>query len=99
MVYKLRKSIYGLKQASCQWYHKFYQIVISFGFEINIIEYYYIYHKFSGSRYVFLVLYVDDILLAANDMEILHKIKKFLLKNFETKDLGDASFILGIQIY
>ena len=57
------------------------------------------YHKFSGSRYIFLVLYVDDILLASNDKELLHETKKFLSKKFEMKDLGEASFVLGIQIH
>src|SRR3954470_8489594 len=54
---KLRKSIYELKQASRQWYHKFYQVIVSFGFETNAVEDC-VYHKFSGSRYIFLVLYV-----------------------------------------
>ena len=58
-----------------------------------------VYHKFSGSRYIFLVLYVDDILLACNDMGLLSETKSFLSKNFEMKDLGEASFVLGIQIY
>ncbi|KAG8475050.1 hypothetical protein CXB51_031854 [Gossypium anomalum] len=98
MVCKLTKSIYGLKQASRQWYHKFHQIIISFGFEINIVDDC-VYHKFNGSKYIFLVLYVDDILLATNDIGLLHETKRFLSKHFEMKDLGDASFVLGIQIH
>ena len=58
-----------------------------------------IYHKFSGIKYIFVVLYVDDILLATNDIGLLHKIERFLSKQFEMKDLGVASFVLGIQIY
>ena len=58
-----------------------------------------VYHKFSGSKYFFLVLYVDDLLLAINDIGLLHETKRFLSKQFEMKDLGDASFVLGIQIY
>ena len=46
-----------------------------------------------------MVLYVDDILLVTNDIGLLHETKKFLNKNFEMKDLGDASFVLGIQIH
>ena len=57
------------------------------------------FHKFSGSKYIFLVLYVDDILLVTNDIGMLHETKRFLSRNFEMKDLGDASFVLGIQIH
>ena len=94
MVYKLKKSIYGLKQSSQQWYFKFYQVIISFDFEMNLVNNC-IYHKFYGSRYIFLVLYVDDILLAINDIGLL----QVLAKNFEMKDLGDAPFVLCIQIH
>ena len=55
-----------------------------------------IYHKFSGSKYMFLVLNVDDILLATNDLNLLRDTKKFLSNNFEMKDLGNASYVLGI---
>ena len=58
-----------------------------------------VYHKFSRSKYIFLVLYVDNILLATNDISMLHETKRFLSRNFEMKDLGDASFVLGIQIH
>ena len=58
-----------------------------------------IYHKFYGSKYIFLILYVDDILFASNNMGLLHEIKIFLIKNFEVKDLDDASFVFGIQVY
>ena len=57
-----------------------------------------VYHKFSGSKFIFLILYVDDILLASSDIGLLHETKKFLSKNFEMKDLGNAYFVLGIQI-
>jgi Reverse transcriptase (RNA-dependent DNA polymerase) len=45
-----------------------------------------------------LILYVDDILLSSNDKDILHNTKNFLFKNFKVKDLGDASYVLGIEI-
>ena len=98
MVCKLTKSIYGLKHASRQCYHKFHQVILSFGFEMNLVDDC-VYHKFSGSKYIFLVLYVDDILLATNDIGMLHETKRFLSRNFKMKDLGDASIVLGIQIH
>ncbi|CAM8903118.1 unnamed protein product [Rhodiola kirilowii] len=98
IVCKLRKSIYGLKQASRQWYFKFYQVIISYGFEANLMDEC-VYHKFCGSKFIFLVLYVDDILLATNDVMLLHDTKKFLSNNFEMKDFGEASFVLGVQIH
>jgi len=58
-----------------------------------------VYHKFSGSKYIFLVLYVVDILLTTNDIDMLHENKRFLSRNFEMKYLGDTFFVLGIQIH
>ena len=48
---------------------------------------------------MFLILNVDDILLATNDLNLLRDAKKFMSNNFEMKDLGNASYVLGIQIY
>jgi hypothetical protein len=64
---KLQKSIYGLKQASWSWSLCFNEVVKGFGF-IKNVEKPCVYKKVSGSAVVFLVLYVDDILLIRNDI-------------------------------
>ena len=58
-----------------------------------------IYAKVKGGKLIILVLYVDDILLACNDKNMLHETKNFLSSNFDMKDLGDASYVLGIEIH
>jgi hypothetical protein len=53
----------------------------------------------SRTRIFFLILYVDDILLASSDISLLLETKMFLFSNFDMKDLGEASFVLGIEIH
>lgn len=60
-VCKLKKSIYKLKQAFLQWYLKFNYTVISFGFQENIIDQCR-YVKISGGKFIFLIMYIDDML-------------------------------------
>ena len=55
--------------------------------------------KFKNGKFIFLVLYVDDILLASSDVNLLLETKKFLFSKFDMKDLGEASFVLGIEIH
>ena len=95
---KLQKSIYGLKQASKSWNLRFDETVKQFGFIKNEDEPC-VYKKISGSAVVFLVLYVDDILLIGNDVPTLQNVKAWLGKCFSMKDLGEAAYILGIKIY
>ncbi|KAM1462770.1 hypothetical protein EV1_046409 [Malus domestica] len=97
MVCKLNKSIYGLKQASRQWYLKFDQVVTLNGFVENKLDDC-IYLKFNGTEFIILVLYVDDILLASSCTQLLKETKSLLNANFEMKDLGEAHFVLGIEI-
>jgi hypothetical protein len=66
----LKKSIYGLKQASRQWYLKFNETIKRFGFKENL-EDNCVYTKFKSGKYIFLILYVDDILLASTDVSLL----------------------------
>ena len=54
--------------------------------------------KVSGSSFIFLLLYVDDIFLASNDTDLLFEIKQLLFSPFDMKYLGEASYVLGIQI-
>lgn len=65
-VCKLKRSIYGLKQSSRQWYLKFHKAMISFGF-MMLEEDHCVYVKRPDKNFVILSLYVDDILLAGND--------------------------------
>ena len=87
LVCKLNKYIYGLKQASYQWYLKFHEVISSFGYEENVMNNC-IYQKVSGSKICFLVLYKDDILFVTNDQGMLYEVKQFLSKNFDMKDMG-----------
>lgn len=98
LVCKLKKFIHGLKQASWQWYQKFDQVITSFSFKENTINQC-IYLKCNERKFIILVLYVDNILLASSDKGLLHETKKFLSSHFEIKDLGNASFVLGISIH
>ncbi|RVW14668.1 Retrovirus-related Pol polyprotein from transposon TNT 1-94 [Vitis vinifera] len=96
-VCKLQRSIYGLKQASRSWNIIFNEAIKSYGFEQNLGEPC-VYKQIGGDKVVFLVLYVDDILLIGNDVESLSKVKNWLASQFQMKDLGEASYIIGIQM-
>ena len=98
LVCQLKKSVYRLKQASSQWYLKFDEVITSLGFVENTVDHC-IYLKTNGSKFIFLVLYVDDTLLASNDVNLLYDAKALLSKTFEMKDLGEVSFVLGIEIH
>jgi hypothetical protein len=97
-VCKLKKSIYGLKQASRSWNIHFDEVVKGFG-SLQNEEEACVYKKESGSSVAFIILYVDDILLIGNDIPMLESIKTSLKNSFSMKDLGEAIYILGIRIY
>jgi len=97
-VCKLQRSIYGLVQASRSWNLRFDEVIKAFEF-IQVYGEACIYKKVSGSSIAFLILYVDDILLIGNNIEMLESVKEYLNKSFSMKDLGEAAFILGIKIY
>ena len=97
MVCKLHKSIYGLKQASRSWNKRFDQVIKSFGFYQNKEEPC-VYRKMQDDIVVFLILYVDEILLIGNDYEMLLNVKIQLATQFQMKNLGEAQYVLGIKI-
>lgn len=91
----MNRYLYGLIQASRKWFLKFDHVMISFGFTINKIDQC-IYLKVSGSKFIFLALCVDDVLLTNSDTEILRDTTQFLSKYFEIPKLGENLF--GIKI-
>ena len=96
-LFKLNRSIYGLKQSSRQWYLKFHNEITLCDFTM-IDEDHCVYVKRDKDRYVLLSLYVDDILIAGNDLEFVKTIKEWLSSTFEMKNMGEASYILGVKI-
>jgi hypothetical protein len=77
---------------------KFDESIRSFGFKENE-EDNCLYAKFRNGKFIFLILYVDDILLAGSDVSLLLEIKRSLSSNFDMKDLDEASFVLEIEIH
>ena len=98
MVCKLKRSIYGLKQASRLWNIRFDKAIKLFGFEQNLDEPC-VYKRHRNKVVMLIVLYVDDILLIGNDVGVMSSIKVCLSSQFDMKDLGEANFILGIKLW
>jgi len=70
LVCKLKKSLYGLKQSPRMWYQKFDTFIRGLGFTRRK-AYHCVNFKLIGDRVIYLVLYVDDMLLVGNDKEII----------------------------
>jgi len=96
-VCKLLKSLYGLKQAPKQWHEKFDKTLTSAGFAVNEADKC-VYYRYGGGNGVILCLYVDDILIFGNNIDVIKEVKDFLSNNFEMKDLGEADVILNIKL-
>jgi hypothetical protein len=96
-VCRLRKFLYGLKQASKQWHEKFDRTLISVGFVVNEADTC-VYYRFGGGKVVILCLYVDDILIFRTSTNVINDVKLFLSQSFDIKDLGEADVILNIKL-
>ncbi|CAL8998294.1 unnamed protein product [Prunus brigantina] len=85
-------------QASRQWNLKFDEVVKSQGFIDNPLDEC-IYLKFHGRHYIFMLLYVDNILLASSNLSLLNDTKRMLSNYFEMSDLGcDVPFSKGDKL-
>ena len=94
---KLKKSLYGLKQASRKWYEKLSDLLISSGFKQAHADHS-LFIKFAGSAFTALIVYVDDIVMTGNCPEEIDLIKQILHDNFRIKDLGTLKYFLGIEV-
>lgn len=97
LVCKLKKSIYGLKQASRQWFLKLYAALLMFGFVQSVSDHS-LFTYTSGSSIVTLLVYVDDMVLAGNSTSLLTQVKEFLSTQFKIKDLGTLKYFLGLEL-
>lgn len=97
LVLQLRKSLYGLKQAGRTWNVKMDATLKSHGFTALDADPC-IYIRRQHSSLMLLSLYVDDLLIACNRLAELKQFKPQLSREFDMEDLGEASFVLGIEI-
>ncbi|KAK1699085.1 hypothetical protein QYE76_015782 [Lolium multiflorum] len=96
-VCKLDKALYGLKQAPRAWYAKLSSKLCALGFTPSKADTsLFLFHK-SGIT-IFVLVYVDDIIVTSSSSYAISALLKDLNKNFAIKDLGDLHFFLGIEV-
>ena len=90
----LKKSLYGLKHLPRQWYKRFDSFMLSNSFKRSNYDCY-VYMKDVKNvkdekvvHKIYLLLYVDDMLIASKDMKAISDLKRLLGKEFDMKDLG-----------
>ena len=99
-VYKLVKSIYGLKQAGRVWYETISKTLQKkLGFQqLHSDAGVHVLCQREGDHEIILILYIDNLLLIGNSQPMIHSIKTQLKAVYQMKDLGAATSYLGIQI-
>ncbi|GJZ04853.1 putative RNA-directed DNA polymerase [Tanacetum coccineum] len=96
-VCRLRKSLYGLKQASRNWYHKFTTFLRSLNFRQSKADHSLFIYE-AGSTMVVVLIYVDDVIITGNNLTKIQETKKQLDYEFSIKDLGPLKYFLGIEV-
>lgn len=94
---KLIKSLYGLKQAPREWFAKFSQALLTFGFIQSKCDNS-LFYIHTSSSFTALLVYVDDIILTGSSSSEITTVKAFLQSQFKVKDLGHLNYFLGIEI-
>ncbi|POM67185.1 Integrase catalytic core protein [Phytophthora palmivora] len=97
MVCKLLKAIYGLKQAASAWNKTIHRLFLQNGFKSCGADQC-VYVKRTKDGFVYVCLYVDDMIIAAKTVGEISEVKDTLNNAFKMKELGTAKFILGMEI-
>nr|KYP50016.1 Retrovirus-related Pol polyprotein from transposon TNT 1-94 [Cajanus cajan] len=90
----LKKSLYGLK-----WYKRFGDFMVSYNFVRNEFDNCIYSRKLSDGSYIYLLLYVDDMLIVAKSNTNIDAFKAMLSSEFRMKDLGATKKISGMKIW
>ena len=92
LVCKLKRSLYSVKQSPRMCTRGSTHIFVRSKVD------HYVYYKKVGENFIYVVFYVDDMLLVGNNMEIIKEVKLQLSSKFDMKDLSAANLILGMKI-
>lgn len=96
-VYKLKKALYGLRQAPRAWYSRIEQFFQREGFQRCYCEYT-LFVKAEGENVLIISLYVDDLIYTSNSKELLESFKVTMKKEFSMTDLGRMKYFLGVEV-
>lgn len=94
-VIKIKKSMYGLKQAGRNWYFKLHETLVKLGFQRLEADHAVYIHPESGLIFAF---WVDDIMILHSDPDTIASFKEVMLQEFAMKDMGELTFFLGLKI-
>lgn len=97
MVCMLHKTLYGLKHAPRAWSAKFQSALLSFGFSFGESDQS-LFTRITSQRIIYLLVYVDKILIIGDDLHAITSLIRDLNKKFTLKDLGQLSYFLGIHV-
>lgn len=97
LVCRLKKSLYGLRQASRNWHHKLAITLVSIGFRHSKADYS-LYSEVTEETITLVLIYADDLLISGNCLASIEKLKKRLSQAFHMKDMGPVSYFLGLEI-
>lgn len=96
-VYKLRKALYGLRQAPRAWNEKLNKVLGNLGFSRCSKEPA-LYRRQDGDNVLLVAVYVDDLLITGSSLDTIREFKLGMAKNFEMSDLGKLTYYLGIEV-
>jgi hypothetical protein len=96
-VCRMKKALYGPKQAPRAWYEKMDGFLMSLGFEKSVVNPNLYYH-IVGNKCLILIMYVDDLFLTGSK-RLISKCKQALTSSFEMKDLGMMHYFLGLEVW
>jgi hypothetical protein len=98
IVCKLKKSLYGLKQASRMWFSKLSTFLFNLSYTQSGHDHSLFVRKTPNS-FTAILVYVDDLILCGNDLSEINFVKQLLHDAFKIKDLGDLRYFLALKLH
>jgi hypothetical protein len=96
-VYKLSKTLYGLKQTPRAWYERLWDFLVLKGFKVEKVDTT-VFTKMIGDDLFICQIYVDDIIFGSTNQEFCEEFDDIMSREFEISMIGELSFFFGLQV-